>query len=503
MCSLSVKAAVAMVAFALTSIAAETARPVSPALDLARQLNQAFIEVADQVSPAVVVIKVAQKQSRIDLDDEENPLWEMLPPEFRRQLERQREKQQQQREEKSDESPGLKEPPMFNGQGSGVVIREEGYILTNRHVVDNAEKIKVRFNDGDEFDAEIRGVDSQSDLAVLKIDPKGKKLRVARLGDSEKTRVGEFAIAIGAPFELDYSVTFGHVSAKGRSRIINDPTMDQDFIQTDANINPGNSGGPLVNIDGEVIGINTLIKGLRTGIGFAIPVNLAKEVSAKLISDGKYVRAWLGIGIQALRENSDYRDLVSDITDGVVVTLIQTNGPAAKSDLKPSDVITAVDGRPVASAQQLKNEIRSKKIGDAVTLDVHRGGKNIKVKVKPDAWPDDDVILAANKETTPKTEEDSTTKFGLKVQAVTSELAEQYGLGKVTGVVVTEVQRGSAAERKGIRAGDVITEVNHKPVPSPKQFREVLKSIDPKKGVIINFTSRGTSKFEILKESGD
>jgi serine protease Do len=279
--------------------------------------------------------------------------------------------------------------------------------------------------------------------------------------------------------------------------------MDQDFIQTDANINPGNSGGPLVNIEGEVIGINTLIKGLRTGIGFAIPVNLVKEVSDKLITDGKYVRAWLGIGIQALRENSEYRDIVTGITDGVVVTLIQTNGPAAKSDLKPSDVITAVDGRPVASAQQLKNEIRSKKIGEAVTLDVHRGGKNIKVKVKPDAWPDGGVILAANREAAPKQEEDSTTKFGLKVQAITSQLAEQYGVNKTDGVIVTEVQRGSAAERKGIRPGDVITEVNHKPVTSPKQFREVLKAIDPKKGVIVNFTSRGTSKFEILKESGD
>src|SRR5258705_958549 len=340
---------------------AEPTKAPSAALDFARQLNQAYIDVAEEVSPTVVVIRVAQKAGRFDLDDEENPLWDMLPPEFRKQLEKQREKQRKE-QESPKESPGTKEPPVFNGQGSGVVIRKEGYILTNRHVVDGAERIKVRFNDGDEFDAEVRGIDSQSDLAVLKIDPKSKKLKAAKLGDSDKTRVGEFAIAIGAPFELDYSFTFGHVSAKGRSRIINDPTMDQDFIQTDANINPGNSGGPLVNIEGEVIGINTLIKGLRTGIGFAIPVNLVKEVSEKLISDGKYVRAWLGIGIQALRENSDYRDLVTNITDGVVVTLIQTNGPAAKSDLKPSDVITAVAGKPVATAQQLTNEIRSKKI---------------------------------------------------------------------------------------------------------------------------------------------
>ena len=499
-----VKFAACLAAFAICASAAETSKPVSPALDFARQLNQAFIEVADQVSPAVVVIKVAQKQSRFDLEDEDNPLWEMLPPQFRRQLERQREQQRQEKPE--EESPGEKEsddPPVFNGQGSGVVIREEGYILTNRHVVENADKIRVRFNDGSEFDAEVRGVDAQSDLAVLKIDPKSRKLRVARLGNSDKTRVGEFAIAIGAPFELDYSVTFGHVSAKGRSSIINDPAMDQDFIQTDANINPGNSGGPLVNIEGEVIGINTLIKGLRTGIGFAIPVNLVKEVSDKLITDGRYVRAWLGIGIAALRENSAYRDMVTNITDGVVVTEIRKNGPAAKSDLKPSDVITAVDGKTVASAQQLKNEIRSKKIGESVTLDVHRGGRNIKIEIMPDAWPDD-LMLAGNRQPAPKLEEaESTTMFGLKVQAVTSELAEQYGVDQTSGVIVTEVQRGRAAERGGIQPGDVITEVNHKPVSTPKQFRDALKAVDPKKGVIVNFTRRGTSKFEFLKESGD
>jgi serine protease Do len=500
---ISVQLALGLVMSAFCAAAAEPSKP-SAALDFARLLNQAFIDVAEEVSPAVVVIRVAQKAGHFDLDDEDNPLWDMLPPEFRKQLERQREKQRKE-QGKDQDSPGAKEPskepPVFNGQGSGVVIRKEGYILTNRHVVDGAEKIKVRFNDGDEFDAEVRGIDSQSDLAVLKIDPRAKKLKAAKLGDSEKTRVGEFAIAIGAPFELDYSFTFGHVSAKGRSRIINDPTMDQDFIQTDANINPGNSGGPLVNIEGEVIGINTLIKGLRTGIGFAIPVNLVKEVSEKLISDGKYVRAWLGIEIAALRENPTYRDMVTNIADGVVVRGIQPTGPAAKSELKPSDIITAVDGKPVATAQQLKNEIRSKKIGTAVTLDVHRAGKNIKIKVKPDAWPED-ATMVVNKRGFP-TEEESTSKFGLKVQAITGELAERYGVTRGEGVIVTEVEHGSAAERSGLRAGDIITEVDHKPVSNSKQFRDAVKTADPKKGVIINFTSRGTSRFEILKESGD
>jgi len=423
----------------------------------------------------------------------------LIPRQFRKQLEEQREKQKKEKERDGRERS---REPIFDGQGSGVVIREEGYILTNRHVVDGADKIKVRCKDESQwYDAEVRGVDSQSDVAVIKIDPKGRKLTVARLGDSEKIRVGEFAIATGAPFELDYSVTFGHVSAKGRSGIINDPAMDQDFIQTDANINPGNSGGPLVNIDGEVIGINTLIRGLRTGIGFAIPVNLAKEIAGELVAHGKYVRSWLGIGIRALKDHTEFREMIPGVNDGVVVTQIQPDGPAAKSDLKPTDVITAVDGKAVGTAQQLKNEIRSKKIGQNVTLDVHRGGKNIKVKVKPDAWPED-AIPVASKHTSSE-EDDAAKNLGLTVKSMSRELAEQFGVERTDGVIVTEVEQGSVADRKGLRPGDIITEVNHKPVTAAKEFREAVKSSDPKKGVILNFTSRGTSKFEILKDSGD
>jgi serine protease Do len=470
-------------------------RAASPALEMARQLNQAFIEVADQVSPAVVVIRVAHKPSYINLDDEDAPFWDLIPRQFRKQLEEQREKQ---RQEKRDNPHGRE--PVFDGQGSGIVLTEDGYIMTNRHVVDGADRIKVRLKDGTEFDAEVRGVDPQSDVAVIRIDPKGKKLTVAKLGDSEKARVGEFAIAIGAPFDLDYSVTFGHVSAKGRSWIIPDQTMDQDFIQTDASINPGNSGGPLVNIYGEVIGINTLIRGLRTGIGFAIPVNLAKEVADNLIKEGKYVRSWLGIGIKALRDDPDFREMVPGVQDGVIVTLIQPEGPAAKSDLRPSDVITSVDGKPVGTAQQLKSEIRSKKIGQTLTLDVYRKDRNVKVKVKTDAWPDE-TTLVVNKKPAPAEEEIRT--FGLTLQTLTKELADQFGVDKIEGVIVTEVERGSVAERKGIRPGDIITDVNQKSVTTPKQFREAVKTGDAKKGVIVNFTSRGTSKFELLKESGD
>ena len=474
-----------------------SAKEPSAGLALARQLNQAFIEVADEVSPAVVVIRIAHKQTALDLDDENNPFWDMLPRQYRKQLEEQWEKQRKENQPR-ERSPSRE--PEFDGQGSGVVIRQEGYILTNRHVVDGADKILVVLRDGTEYPAEVRGVDSQSDVAVLKIDAKGTKLVVAKLGDSEKTRVGEFAIAIGAPFALDYSVTFGHVSAKGRSRILDDPSMDQDFIQTDANINPGNSGGPLVNIDGEVIGINTLIRGMRTGIGFAIPANLAREVADQLITEGRFTRAYLGVKIKSLKEDPEYREMMTNITAGVIISEIPPGGPAAKSELKPGDIITSVDGKPVATSQQLKNEIRSKKIGHPVALDVHRNGKNIKVSVKPEAWPDQSPQVASKRNST---EEVDAQPFGLKVESITKDLAETYGIERLEGVVVTEVARGSVAESKGIKAGDVVTEVNRKAVTTPRQFREAIKGGNPKKGIIINFTSGRNDAFTILKETGE
>ena len=468
-------------------------------MSLARQLNNAFIEVADKVSPSVVVIRVAHKNRVAALLEEEGQHWEFIPREFRKQLEEYFKKQQEQEKEEPDGEP------RYDGQGSGVVIRKEGYILTNRHVVDGADKIQVRFkDDSDWYDAELRGSDLQSDVAVIKIDPKGRDLQAVKLGDSDKVKVGEFAIAIGAPFNLDYSVTFGHVSAKGRTHVVpGEPgaAMDQDYLQTDASINPGNSGGPLVNIDSEMIGINTMIRGLQTGIGFAIPINLARDIADALITEGKYVRAWIGVAVQPVRENPEFRQMQSAATNGLIVSRIPPDGPAAKSELKPGDVIMAVDGLAVSSAQQLRNAVRAKKVGHTFTLDVARGMKNIKVKLKTEAWPDQEATEVASK-ATPEDRE-STKMLGLTVKALTSELADQFGVEKMDGVIVTEVQQGSAAFRKGIRVGDIITEVDHKPVTTAKEFREAVKAADTKKGVMLNFTTRGTSKYEILKGSGD
>jgi serine protease Do len=471
---------------ALATLAAATEPPPLKPMDLARALNQAFTEVASKVSDSVVVIKVAQRSTFHDWT-EGNPFLDMLPPEWRRRFEERRER-------------GPAEP-RFNGQGSGVIIREDGYLLTNFHVVDNAEKIRVRLHDGREFDATLTGSDAQSDLAVLKIEATG--LKAARFGDSSATKVGEFAIAVGAPFDLDYTVTVGHISAKGRSRILPDPSMDQDFLQTDANINPGNSGGPLVNLEGEVIGINTMIAGLNTGIGFAIPSNLAREVAAQLIQHGKYTRSWLGVAITSLREDPEYRNLVKGVKDGVVVREIMPEGPAAKSDLKPADIITAVDGHPVATSQQLRYEIRSKPLGREVVLDVYRKDRFLKIKVRPEAWPEAPETAATVRRRPSPAAVESETLLGLTVQPLTPELRKKFALQAQSGVVVTAVAGDSPAAARELKAGDVITELDHQPVRNLRDFREALKNADTTKGVVVNYLRGGSGRFVILKSSGD
>ena len=321
-----------------------------------------------------------------------SPFFDQLPEDFRKFFE-----QPERRE--PPPRPRSREP-IFDGQGSGLVYREDGIIMTNRHVIEGANKVKIVFKDGREFDGEVLGVDRESDIGVVKIDATG--LTPAKLGDSSKTKAGEFAIAIGSPFELNYSVTVGHVSAKGR-RVFSDQFMfDQDFIQTDASINPGNSGGPLVNIYGEVIGINTLIRGMNTGIGFAVPVNLAKRVADMLIKDGKVTRAWLGVSITTLREDTDLRDLAKGVEDGVVVRQFVPGGPAENSQLQLADIITSIDGTQVKSAEELKRSLRYKNAGDTVNApltpqggedDVSKlGKKKFMVSDKQTKMnPDDDV----------------------------------------------------------------------------------------------------------------
>lgn len=443
--------------------------------NLARRLNLAFVEVAEKVSPCVVVISVTQKPDPAALKALEEVEGGSTPRDFWEEFH-----------------------PQF-GQGSGVIIRKDGYILTNRHIVEDVEKIQVRLKDGRIFLATVRGVDRHSDVAVIKIEAKG--LPVAKLADSNKTRVGEFAIAIGTPFNLDYSVTFGHVSAKGRGNVVpsfsRDAMMDQDFIQTDANINPGNSGGPLVNIDGEVIGINTLIRGLRSGIGFAIPSSLAREVADQIIATGKFARPWLGVSIHGLKEDRDFAELSKHVDDGVVVRSIFTNGPSGQSELRRGDIITRVDGRRVGSAQELRNELRGKKIGQPVTLKIFREDKFLTIRIKPGEYVEPEPVFAA----VPPPRGLVTSDLGLQIHPITADLARQFGITRTDGIVIIAVEDKSPAHASGLQPGDVITSVNGQDTFSPAQFREQLRDASLKDGIHLKLTRKNESRTEILKSS--
>ena len=342
-------------------------------------------------------------------------------------------------------------------------------------------------------------MDRQSDIAVVKIAATG--LNAAKMGDSSKTKVGEFAIAVGSPYELDYSVTIGHVSAKGR-RVFTDQFMfDQDFIQTDASINPGNSGGPLVNIYGEVIGINTLIRGVNTGIGFAVPVNLAKRVADMLVEDGKVTRAWLGVSITTLRVDCEYRDLAVGVEDGVVVRQFVPGGPAESSDLELADVITAVDGNSVKSAEELKRELRLKKAGVSVTLGLMRNGEAREIEVETGAFPEDITTVSRLRRPERKLEAEAKAKLlGMSVRDITPDLAKRFEVGDDEGVIVTEIENDSAAAEKTISLGDIVTRINSTQVDSVKSFKAALEGVDLKKGVIVHLNSKGSQRFEVLKQ---
>jgi serine protease Do len=383
-------------------------------------------------------------------------------------------------------------------EGSGFIIRADGYIVTNFHVVEGADKIQVKLRDGREFEGKVAGTDEKTDIAVIKIE--ATDLPVVHLGNSDATRVGEFAFAIGAPFKLDYTFTYGVISGKGRSKLI--PTNGyaiSDYIQTDASINPGNSGGPLCDIDGSVVGMNTLINGLNRGLGFAIPVNMIKEISGELIAGHKIVRPWLGIQIQTLGENESVRDLLKGIKQGVLVGTIVAGAPAEKSDLHPLDVITHVDGAAVTTDSQLQHEVLKKKVGQTVELTVWRKGQTVKVPVKTGELPNE-VSRVSNDRTVPSPlKPEDTGKLGLQVQDLTKELVDRLRLKVSQGVIVTDVADNSIAAEQDIERGDVITEVDNKPVTNVQAFKDALMKADPRRGILLNLDRKGNKTFAVLK----
>ena len=357
------------------------------------------------------------------------------------------------------------------GTGSGFIISQEGYILTNEHVVHKADKIKVSLSDGREFEGEVVGSDVTSDMAIVKIQ--ADHLPTVTLGNSDELRVGEIVIAIGNPYGLQQTVTMGVVSAKDRSIPTEiDGHVYRNFIQTDTAINPGNSGGPLLNTKGEVVGINTAIIPYAQGIGFAIPINIAKRNIDDLINLGRVRTPWVGVYIQDVTPEIAEQFGLTE-AKGVLVGDIVKDSPAEKSGIKRGDIITKVNDEEVNSAQELQDKIRSIDIGEKARIEVVRDGKTINFMVKIGEMP-----TTEEEGEFPK-EKVFSIQTGLRVEKVTREIAKEAGLPWVKGLVITEVIPGSSADDMGLRRGDIILEVNRTEVSSIEEWEEAISKLEP------------------------
>ena len=370
--------------------------------------------------------------------------------------------------------------------GSGFIIDQDGYIVTNNHVIEDADEIQVRLYDGEEFEAEVVGRDPKTDLALIKIkDASG--LKPMKMGDSDALQVGTWVVAIGSPFGLEQTVTAGIVSAKGR--IIGSGPYD-DFIQTDASINPGNSGGPLIDLQGQVVGINTAIVASGQGIGFAIPINMAKDIVVQLKTKGEVTRGWLGVGIQDLTpELAEYYKV--DRKKGVLVTHVFEGDPADRGGIKVNDIVVAVNGEPVNSSRDLSRKIAGLGVGKKTMITVWRDGKEKTIAIET-AKRDDQEMVARKEPETKGT-------LGLRVRNLDAEMASRLGYSEgEKGVLVVEVQSGSKAEKAGIQQGDLIKEINRKAVATVSQFSKQMDGIE--KGETIRLLmKRGQSGFVAVK----
>jgi len=364
--------------------------------------------------------------------------------------------------------------------GSGFIISHDGYIFTNNHVVEQADKILVKLSNGKEYDAKVIGKDAKTDIALIKIKP-SESLPVAETGDSEKLRVGDWVMAIGNPFGLEQTVTVGIVSAKGR--VIGSGPYDN-FIQTDASINPGNSGGPLFNMAGQVIGINTAIVAQGQGIGFAIPISMAKTILPDLKSRGKVTRGWMGVSVQDISEDIAKSMRLKD-QKGALISDVVAGDPAEKAGLRAGDVITEINGKTVANTHELLLLIAGLRVGETIKVKVVRDGQE---KIFP--------ILIA--ERTDKSETASAKisgeAFGMSVQEITPEIASQLGLPVKKGLIVVDVQGGSLADEVGIQPQDIILQVNKAKVATIKEYKNELAKAGAK-GNILLLVKRGRTTF--------
>ncbi|MCU0810785.1 MAG: DegQ family serine endoprotease [Thiobacillaceae bacterium] len=436
-----------------------------------RQTGKAFSSVARKVSPSVVFIHVEGRTAQAA--NAEAGDWPLQDDLLRRFF--------------GDDFPGLarpapKKPRRAIGQGSGFIFATRGnsaYILTNSHVVDNAERIRVKLHDGREYDAALQGTDPRSDIAVLKVEARG--LTALKWGDSAKLEVGEWVVAMGNPFGLSHTLTTGVVSAKGRTSLgINDY---EDFIQTDAAINPGNSGGPLLNLDGEVVGMNTAIfsrSGGHMGVGFAIPSNLARTIAEQLLASGRVVRGYIGLTVQPLStEIAEALQLTQ--TRGALVNEVQAGSPAEQAGLRAGDVLTHFDGIPLADGGQYRNRAAMAKPGSSVTLGLVRDGKPLQIAVQVRLLDEDAVQRA-----------EAAAALGMAVRGLTPDETRRAGVAKA--VVVTGVAPRSVAAQAGIRTGTLILEVNRRPVGSAEEYAAALVEKGEAGSALLRIADNGRSR---------
>jgi serine protease Do len=370
--------------------------------------------------------------------------------------------------------------------GSGFVISEDGYIVTNNHVVEEADSISVVFSDGNELEAKVIGLDGKTDLALIKVEPEDE-LNVISLGNSDETRVGDWVMAIGNPFGLENTVTVGILSA--RSRDINAGPYD-DFLQTDASINPGNSGGPLIDMKGRVIGINTAITPAGQGIGFAIPINMAKSLLPQLRATGSVTRGWLGVSIQRVTLPIA-RKFDLEEPQGALVSQVFEGSPAKKAEIERGDVIVEFDGAKIEDVDDLPRRVADTAPGSKVKIVVIRDGKKKKLEAVLDKMDDDAAQLADSRESPSK-------DWGFDVQALTPEIAEQLGFKEeVSGVLITDVDPAGAASRAGLRRGDVIVEANREEIAS---LEDLSKALGQDESQALLLVRRGSGTFYIAIE---
>ena len=468
-------AGAALLAVLTSSLPAQQVPAVTPPGAL-RQMNDSFAGVFEKVAPAVVVIE-SKGSAQVSIPGLPQGLEFFL------------------------QSPDGKPVGEHPNVGTGFIFRPEGFILTNFHVVDNGGEISVKLHDGRKFQATVIGGDARSDIAVLKIE--GENFPAANLGDSDAVRVGEFAFAIGTPMELPYTFTVGVVSAKGRNLQIGG---GYEFIQTDASINPGNSGGPLCDIEGRVVGINALISGTNRGLGFSIPINTAKQIAEQLMTKGRVVRPWLGIGIAGIEESAYLQRMFPGVPKGVVVSSIEQGAPVESSGLQPGDVILKVDGAEVAMASELQREILSKKIGQKVQLDVWRAGKTARINVQTGEQPAP-LVRASTRpqkrrlQNSPVAPVPQPSTPGFTYRDVTKDTLKEFGSRRQSsgGVIVSQVEPGSPAAVAGITKGDIITEAAGTPLQGAKQLEEILKAQDPDRGLLLLIERGDQRTFAILK----